>query len=132
MTRIKLNIEIELEGKDAKKFIKKVEKLSDAITGSATVSDKPKKLSNPTTKKAKPVKAAKAPKAVKGPKKTEPKKSAIISDADFIDAWQNSEGTLEVAEKTGITRDAARKRAHVLKKNGVPLKKFKAGRRKSN
>jgi len=132
MKRIKLNIEIELDGKEAETFVKRLEQLSDALTGSATVSQQAKPLPSPTPKKAKPVEVSKAPKAVKAPKKTKPNKATPISDADFIAAWQNSSGTLEVAEKTGLTRNYVRTRASVLKKNGAPLKKFKAGRRKAN
>ena len=37
MKRIKLNIEIELEGNEAETFLKRLEQLSDSLTGSATV-----------------------------------------------------------------------------------------------
>ena len=126
MKRIKLNIEIELEGKEAETFVKRLEQLSDALTGSATVSQQAKPLPSPTPKKAK---KAQAPSPKPTTKKT---KKATASDADFIEAWQNSNGTAEVAQKLGINRTNVSRRATMLRANGVELKKFKAGRRKSN
>jgi len=126
MKRIKLNIEIELDGKEAETFVKRLEQLSDALTGSATVSQQAKPLPSPTPKKAK---KAPAPSPKPTTKKT---KNAAASDADFIEAWQNSSGTAEVAQKLGINRTKVSPRAAMLRANGVELKKFKAGRRKAN
>ena len=126
MKRIKLNIEIELEGQEAETFVKRLEQLSDAITGSATVSQKAKPLPSPAPKKAK--KAAKpSPKPT-----TKKKKSPSSSDADFIAAWESSTGTAEVAQKLGISRGSVSSRASMLRASGVSLKKFRAGRRKAN
>lgn len=126
MKRIKLNIEIELEGKEAETFVKRLEQLSDALTGSATVSQKAKPLPSPTPKKA--VKApAPSPKPM-----TKRKKGPSNSDADFIAAWQSSTGTAEVAQKLGISRSSVSSRASMLRASGVVLNKFKAGRRKAN
>ena len=132
MKRIKLNIEIEVDGKEADKVMQNLEKLSNSLAGSTKVTKAKPTIVKSPTKKAKAVEAPKAPKAVKAPKKTKPKKAAPISDADFIVAWESSEGTLEVAAKTGLTRNTVRTRAAVLKKKGASLKQFKRGRRPAN
>jgi len=136
MKRIKLNIEIELEGKEAETFVKRLEQLSDALTGSATVSQQAKPLPSPTPKKA--VKApAPSPKptkkAVKAPAPSpKPTKKHTASSVDFIRAWESSTGTAEVSQKLGISRSSVSSRASMLRASGVALKKFKAGRRKAN
>ena len=126
MKRIKLNIEIEVDGKDADKLVKNLEKLSDAITGetkktSATVS----------VPKASP-KKVKAPKKADKPKKAKKSAQKVLEDAKFIATWNASSGTKEVAEQLGLTVDKVRSHARLLKLDGVQLKKFKPGRRPKN
>lgn len=123
MKRIKLNIEIDLEGKDALAFIKKLEQLSDAITGSATVSSKPKATSSPIKKKV--VSASK-------PSLTPPKEKDSVSNTDFISVWEQSTNRRDVANALGITLTAASMRATKLRKAGVTLKKFRGGRPKGS
>lgn len=142
MKRIKLNIEIELEGQEAETFVKRLEQLSDAITGSATVSQKAKPLPSPTPKKAK--KAAKpSPKPTtkaKGPAPSPKVKAATkkpgrkpkFTVGEFTETWNSSSGTAEVAQKLGVSRSSVSSRAGKLRAEGHNLKKFKAGRRKGN
>ena len=126
MKRIKLNIEIEVDGQEADKLLKNLETLSDALTGG--------------TKKTMEVSAPKAsPKKVRAPKKADkPKKakkdtqSVKGGNINFIATWNASSGTKEVAEHLGLTVDKVRKHAKLLKLDGVPLKKFKPGRRPKN
>lgn len=132
MKRIKLNIEIELEGSEADTFVKRLEQLSDAITGSATVSQKTKPLPSPTPKKA-----VKAPAPSPKPQKKEatrskPGRKSNVSADKFVKAWNSSSGTAEVAQKLSLNRRAVSTRAHYLRGKGLDLKKFKAGRRKDN
>ena len=125
MKRIKLNIEIEVDGKDADKLVKNLEKLSDAITGGS----KKAKVSIPKTE----LKKVKAPKKADKPKKA--KKSAQKvegGNAKFIATWNASSGTKEVAEQLGLTIEKVRSHARLLKLDGVQLKKFKPGRRPKN
>jgi len=144
MKRIKLNIEIELEGKEAKAFVKRLEQLSDAITGSATVSQQAKPLPPPTPKKVKKVtqpsgketKKAAPPSskttAVKKPGPKKPGRKPKFAAGEFIEAWNSSGGTAEVAQKLGVSRATVSSRATYLRAAGHNLKKFKPGRPKSN
>jgi len=126
MRRIKLHIEIEVDGKEADSLVENLQKLSDALTGGTK-----KTIAKVSVPKASPKKVVKAP--APSPKPTTKKtKNATASDADFIEAWQNSSGTAEVAQKLGINRTKVSPRAAMLRANGVELKKFKAGRRKAN
>lgn len=125
MKRIKLNIEIEVDGKNADKVLKNLEILSDAITGGS----KKAKVSIPKTQ----LKKVKAPKKADKPKKA--KKSAQKvegGNAKFIATWNASSGTKEVAEQLGLTVPKVRSHARLLKLDGVQLKKFKPGRRPKN
>lgn len=127
MKRIKLNIEIEVDGKDADKLVKNLGKLSDAITGDSKKATA--KVSIPKTK----LKKVKAPKKADKPKKA--KKSAQKvegGNAKFIATWNASSGTKEVAEQLGLTIEKVRSHARLLKLDGVQLKKFKPGRRPKN
>ena len=133
MKRIKLNIEIELEGNEAETFVKRLEQLSDAITGSGTVSQKSKPLPSPTPKKAK--KASKPSPKPKLAAKSAPKKPGRkpkFTVGEFTETWNSSSGTAEVAQKLGISRASVSSRAAKLRADGHNLKKFKAGRRKGN
>ena len=133
MKRIKLNIEIELEGNEAETFVKRLEQLSDAITGSDTGSQKAKPLPSPTPKKAKKA-AEPSPKpkaaAKSAPKKPGPKPKFTVGE--FTETWNSSSGTAEVAQKLGVSRASVSARAGKLRAKGHNLKKFKAGRRKGN
>jgi len=127
MKRIKLNIEIEVDGKDADKLVKNLEKLSDAITGKTK-----KTIAKVSVPKASP-KKVKAPKKADKPKKAKnPGQFMTGESAKFIATWNASSGTKEVAEQLGLTVDKVRSRARLLKLDGVSLKKFKPGRRPKN
>lgn len=51
-----------------------------------------------------------------------------VSKEDFIKAWQTSATTKEVSYKLKIKPGTCAARASVLRKKGVPLKKFSSGR----
>jgi ribosomal protein L12E/L44/L45/RPP1/RPP2 len=127
MKRIKLNIEIEVDGKDADKLVKNLEKLSDAITGKTK-----KTIAKVSVPKASP-KKVKAPKKADKPKKAKKSTQQVEGgNAKFIATWNASSGTKEVAEQLGLTVPKVRRHASLLKLDGVQLKKFKPGRRPKN
>ena len=127
MKRIKLNIEIEVDGKDADKLVKNLEKLSDAITGKTK-----KTIAKVSVPKTSP-KKVKAPKKADKPKKAKtPGQYMTGESAKFIATWNASSGTKEVAEQLGLTVPKVRSHARLLKLDGVQLKKFKPGRRPKN
>lgn len=53
----------------------------------------------------------------------------MLSAEEFIKAWQTSKNLKEVVEKTNASRDALRNRASLYRKRGVPLRRFKRGKR---
>jgi ribosomal protein L12E/L44/L45/RPP1/RPP2 len=127
MKRIKLNIEIEVDGKDADKLVKNLEKLSDAITGKTK-----KTIAKVSVLKTSP-KKVKAPKKADKPKKAKKSTQKVEGgNAKFIATWNASSGTKEVAEQLGLTVPEVRRHASLLKLDGVQLKKFKPGRRPKN
>ena len=126
MKRIKLNIEIEVDGKDADKLIKNLEKLSDAITGKSKKTIAKVPVLKTSQKKVK------APKKADKPKKAKKSDTTVGGYAKFIATWNASSGTKEVAEQLGLTVPKVRSHARLLKLDGVQLKKFKPGRRPKN
>lgn len=54
----------------------------------------------------------------------------IVSDEDFVRAWQASESGREVVERTGLSLPSVRSRSSQLRRLGVPLKRLKLGRRR--
>jgi len=51
-----------------------------------------------------------------------------VSAEEFVRKWQTSRSAGEVAEKTGMDVRAARQRAALYRKKGVPLQRFAGGR----
>jgi biotin operon repressor len=45
----------------------------------------------------------------------------------FLEAWEGSDSTAEVAEKLGVTKTTVQGKASRLRKAGVPLKRFARG-----
>ena len=145
MKRIKLNIEIELEGNEADTFVRRLESLGELLTGSATVStESAPAMLKPTEKVVKTKVSSPKPKKVvktqvSSPKpkkvvKSEPRKSGRkpFARGTFVEAWNNSERTKEVAKKLGLSPAAVSSRAAKLRSEGVNLKKFKRGRPPKN
>lgn len=56
------------------------------------------------------------------------KAKVAVSPEEFVRAWQTSKSVIEVGEKTGIDLRAARQRASMYRKQGVPLQRFPGGR----
>jgi hypothetical protein len=54
---------------------------------------------------------------------------AKVTAEEFIKIWQQAKSVAEVAEKTGLTRLAAIRRATVYRGHNVRLKKFDGGRK---
>ena len=52
----------------------------------------------------------------------------MVSDKEFVLAWQRAESLLEAAEAVGSDRLYTSLRASKLRKAGVPLKMFRRGR----
>ncbi len=56
------------------------------------------------------------------------KTRVAVSPEAFVRAWQSSKTVDEVAQKTGLDLRAARQRASIYRKKGVPLQRFAGGR----
>lgn len=50
-----------------------------------------------------------------------------VSPEDFIRAWQAGSSPVEIARQLGMTREAARSRAKLYRRMGVPLKRYPSG-----
>lgn len=111
--KIKFNIEIEVEGKDAERILKKLSQLDNALsTKSSTTASIP---NTPTLKKAK----------VKKPTSKKPRqRSKRLSDKKFIYLWECSSSLTEFVSQSGMKRTSASVRASNMRKQGVPLKRF--------
>ena len=49
----------------------------------------------------------------------------MLTDTQFVDIWQTSDGAKEVQEKTGMSIKAIYKRVFRYRKRGIPLKRFR-------
>tara|TARA_R110000824_G_scaffold10774_10_gene47237 strand:+ start:1915 stop:2184 length:270 start_codon:yes stop_codon:yes gene_type:complete len=59
-----------------------------------------------------------------------PKDKKRVSPEDFIKIWQTSLTTAEVMEKTDLKVHAARTRACMYRKKGIPLKYMTRGKKR--
>ncbi len=53
-----------------------------------------------------------------------PKRKPPLTPESFVERWQRSKSTREVADFFGVTRLLANARAHYYRKQGIPLKSF--------
>jgi biotin operon repressor len=54
-------------------------------------------------------------------------RSVAVDPAEFVKAWQSADNVNEVADKLGMSKLGASVKASHLRKEGVPLKKFRTG-----
>lgn len=106
--KIKFNIEFEVDGQDAERILKRLSRLNNI-----------KATNKPST----PKKSVALTKTTSGKKRGRPPKTGI-DDKTFVEIWQKSDSVKEFAHKTNMQPQSASVRASIMRKNGVPLKKF--------
>ena len=56
----------------------------------------------------------------------------LVSPEEFIEIWQTSKNVDEIVKRTKMNRQAVYQRAYIYRQEGIPLKKFRRGRKRKD